>query len=226
MRYHILSLVLLVFSVIAIPTSAQQSDPSLRLPGEAVDSITGGMPSVMIRRTVKEDRRFKAKHTIGVDLFRTLVYANLFYHYTLNGALTIGCKAETPPGILGYNESFSHWGVGLEVKYFPFADGPKGWHLSFATNYYAGTYNDSIWNSNLRQNEFFEDDFTAASAVLDIGMRYLLTYNLALEGLIGVERYMGGYKDIEDEDGVLGMVIYSTHSPYMFHTAFRLCVMW
>ena len=200
---------------------AQVSVPQLRLRGEQADSITGGMPSVMIRRTVPSDHRYMTHHAFSIDPIKMFYYTNLAYHYTLSAAFSVGGEFQTFPGFIRIDNDVDAWGISAEVNCFPFADGPKDFHLTFTSTYYAGTY---IYAEAITPFTRREEDFTTASVTLDLGWRFILFYYGSFDLQAGLEHFLVSHDNIKAES--LPLITYAPNEEYAFHMTLRFGFQW
>ncbi|MGE3800636.1 MAG: hypothetical protein AB7H80_06415 [Candidatus Kapaibacterium sp.] len=170
---------LLVFSAI----EAQIPDPSLRLRGEGADSITGGMPSVMVRKVTDDDRLEEHRHAIEIDPIKSAYHFNIAYHYTLNHYLTIGGGIDFTPGILGSNDEYSGFGAAANAKFFFSGDAPNGAYFRSGIMHFSGSQLPNEENLGIVK------DVIMSSVQFDFGLRVAYD-NWVYDAMIGYERFL------------------------------------
>ena len=158
----------------SLTTSAQPTDPSLLLPGAAVDSITGGRPSVMIRRTNSTDQLSGKRHELEFDPILGLLYSSFSYHFAPIPHLHVGGRVQFMPGYIGKEEVVTHslTGGGVLLQLFP-SPRREGVFFHIALDYAEGSYS---WDEGDSYSGYYygDSDFTYLGASLDLGYRRML----------------------------------------------------
>lgn len=107
--------------------------PIVRSLGPVADSVSGGRPTVFIRRSAYgEFSHQDAKHLVFFDLLKTFGFYNLSYFNVLSESLAIGGGAQIASGILPVNNDERRsggFGINAGAKWFWGDNGPEAGHL-------------------------------------------------------------------------------------------------
>ena len=179
---------LLFSSTLSAQDLEPADDPTLRLPGEKITSVTGGMPSTGVRALVDDERDLPFTHALSVDPVLTFASVNMAYDRRIGGYLVLGGRIALPIGIRTIGgETGSVWGAGAEARLFPYGTGPKGIFVRLALTHYTGDYKVDLGPG---QPEF--QDFGLSSFVGDIGWRWMMNKRVSFDFMFGLERFSSG----------------------------------
>lgn len=211
----LLGLLLVPLSSLSAQQSDQSNDPTLRLLGERSDSITGGMPSVGIRKRTSLDRRVLNTHAVSIDPFLARLYFNLNYEYTIMPSATVGLHFQGPV-VWSDPEQEEIFGIGVEARYYPFSNGIRDLFLRVAPTHYSGTYRDY---SDRSLPDPVERDIAVGVVVADLGWRQVIYGFSVIDAMIGIEKQLGG-GDLSDNV----LLIASEDTSFFPHFAVRVGV--
>ncbi len=217
---------LLVASLPSHFLSAQEdsipaNDPELRLPGKDVVTVPGGMPSIGVRARLVEEIKARQTHSIGSDILLASIYLNLSYDLRVSHFFVVGGRVILP---FGYHENNSDeqsiTGASLEARYHFLGTAPTGLFLRLSPMYYTGTY-----EAEDRGGDQEIVDLSLTTLAVDAGLRVMLTDNLALDGMAGIEVYLGGADSLENDVPLVAFRLEEEES-FLPHIAMRLGYSW
>ena len=171
--------------------SAQTSDPALRLPGDAVDSITGGPPTVMIRALTKKDYAYPRTHAITYDPILAFLYLNIEYEQGLNNWFTLGGRLQVPRGIVSSDETENIWVVGADARFYFDQEGMKGFFTRLSPTVYLGSPTLRLWDEGASEYVTREVDILIPSVHAEAGWRVIWFNRISVDWSLGIEMMFG-----------------------------------